>query len=81
MERMGPAHLMEAIKLSPAWCRVGLTAPSEHLREKAIEELALSIVDFIDPPVEQDRNQLALPLGIGAAERRSVARDGVSVRS
>lgn len=51
-----------AILSSPGWCRVGITAPSEQLREKAALELALSIVEHLNPAPSDAADQLPLAL-------------------
>jgi len=62
MERIDPAQITDALLTSAGWARVGLTAPSEHLRQQAAKELALTICDLINPAPAADLNQLRLPL-------------------
>lgn len=62
MERIDPAQLSDAIRPAPGWARVGLTAPSEKLREQAVVELATAISEYLIPRVAKETNQLALPL-------------------
>ncbi len=62
MKRIDPAQLTAAIQQAPGWARVGLTAPSERLREQAVLELATTISEYLTPASVPDRNQLALPL-------------------
>lgn len=62
MERLDPTQITDALLTSAGWARVGLTAPSEHLRQQAAKELALTICERINPPQIVDRNQLPLPL-------------------
>ncbi len=62
MDRLDPTQITDALLTSAGWARVGLTAPSEHLRQQAAKELALTICDRINPPQNADRNQLPLPL-------------------
>lgn len=62
MEHLDPTQLADAILHAPGWARVGITAPSERLREHAAEQLALSITSYLQPGPVQDRNQLPLPL-------------------
>ncbi|WP_079246996.1 DUF6771 family protein [Sphingomonas turrisvirgatae] len=44
MERVAPTQLVETILSAPAWARVGITAPSERVREEAALQLARSIL-------------------------------------
>jgi hypothetical protein len=62
MERIDHTQLKSAILEAPGWARVGITAPSEQLRDRAAQELALSIVDHLAGGPTYDFNQLALPL-------------------
>nr|WP_229363910.1 DUF6771 family protein [Sphingomonas sp. PL-96] len=62
MEPADPAAIATAILEAPGWCRVGITAPGEHLRKQAAKELALSIASSLDAQAAPDRNQLLLPL-------------------
>lgn len=62
MERIDPAHITEALLTSAGWARVGLTAPSEHLRQQAAKELALTICERINPSPIGNTDQLPLPL-------------------
>jgi hypothetical protein len=52
-----------SILAAPGWARVGITMPKDHVRERAAEELALSILGSLEapPPVHDDR-QLTLAL-------------------
>lgn len=43
MERVAP-EIADTILSAPAWARVGITAPSERLRQEAALELARSIL-------------------------------------
>ncbi|MBB5715220.1 DUF6771 family protein [Sphingomonas aerophila] len=48
---------------APAWARVGLTAPSERLREAAAAELAQTIMGVLEGSQgTYDARQMALPL-------------------
>lgn len=52
-----------AIIAAPAWAKIGLTMPSEKMRDRSAKELAACIMDSINPSEpDVDRNQLALPL-------------------
>lgn len=63
MERLDPTQIAEALLTSAGWARVGLTAPSEWLREQAAKELAVTIVEhLIGEQPSPDINQLALPI-------------------
>ena len=55
---------LSAILLSaPDWMRTGLTATNTHLRERAADALAATILDRLATErAETDRNQLALPM-------------------
>lgn len=54
------AHLLQT---APGWCRVGLTAPSAAVRERATRELATLIAARLDEPLSVvDHRQLALPI-------------------
>lgn len=55
-----PNRLASAILGAAGWARVGITMPDEHLREMAARELALTIIDEIDPRPQPDPRQLAL---------------------
>lgn len=54
--------LSNIILNAPAWARVGLTVRNERLREKAAIAMAETILVSLHPPLEPDRDQLALPL-------------------
>jgi len=60
MNRVDPAPIAKALLTSAGWARVGLTAPSEYLREQAAKELAVTIAEALDPTPEPDPNQLRL---------------------
>jgi hypothetical protein len=57
MERVATNLLAETILAAPAWTRVGITAPDEHMREEAALELARSI---LKDGREEDPAQLVL---------------------
>lgn len=52
-----------ALLAAPGWARVGITAPTETIREAAAQELALTIARCLgsEPPTE-DPDQLVLAL-------------------
>lgn len=48
---------------TPAWARVGLTAPSERLRGQAANELASVLACALEGQTDvRDERQMALPL-------------------
>ena len=57
MSRSNPATIAQAILTAPAWARVGITAPSEWLREDAAQELARSIIEKAE--IEADNGSAA----------------------
>jgi len=59
-ERIAELLLVE----SPGWCRAGLTAPDERLRERAADELATLVYSHLDAPEPpcRDARQMTLPL-------------------
>lgn len=62
MDSIDPTQITDALLTSAGWARVGLTAPTEHIREQAAKELALTICERINPTPIIDHNQLRLPL-------------------
>lgn len=55
--------LAQTLLHAPAWARVGLTAPSERVREASARELAEVVIGSLEDMVEQhDARQIALPL-------------------
>ena len=47
-DSLQPAAIANALLFAtPGWARIGLTAPSEQMREKAAKELALSITEAL----------------------------------
>ena len=65
MDRFAPhpavADVSAAIVEAPGWARVGITMPDAHLRERAIAELARTIVDRLAGPTSfDDGSQLLL---------------------
>jgi hypothetical protein len=49
-----------AILSAPGWCRVGITAPSEEMRQRSAQELALAIVEHLNPSPADAADQLPL---------------------
>jgi hypothetical protein len=57
------ALIAHALLTSSGFARVGLTAPSERIREAAAAELARTIVCALEGfPCDRDPRQMALPL-------------------
>ncbi|WP_242138662.1 MULTISPECIES: DUF6771 family protein [unclassified Sphingomonas] len=55
--------IAHALLTSSGFARVGLTAPSERIREAAAAELARTIVCALEGfPSDRDPRQMALPL-------------------
>ncbi|WP_130752704.1 DUF6771 family protein [Sphingobium xenophagum] len=61
MERIDPQKIATALLTSAGWARVGLTAPSKHLREQAAKELPLAVCETISPSLPPDPRQSSLP--------------------
>ena len=63
MEQIDSQLLQDALLAAPGWARVGLTAPSEQIREAAASELVQVIVRTLDRATTiSDTRQIALPL-------------------
>lgn len=61
MEHLDSHTLAEALLNAPGWARIGLTAPSPAMREKAAQELAESALERLaDYPNLNDPDQLSL---------------------
>lgn len=56
-ERIG-----ELIADAPAWAKIGLTMPSQRLREDAQRELAQHVYSALYQPLNTETGQLHLPL-------------------
>ncbi|MDF7775807.1 hypothetical protein P1X14_11165 [Sphingomonas sp. AOB5] len=54
--------LSAAIMSAPAWCRVGITAPTEDMRQRSARELALAIVESLNPPPADADQQIPFAL-------------------
>jgi hypothetical protein len=54
-----PGLIVGAIQSAPAWALLGLTVPSERLREDA----ARAVAEHVCAALARERDQLALPLG------------------
>lgn len=57
-----PERISELIADAPAWAKIGLTMPSQRLREDAQRELALHVYSALYQPINTDTGQLRLPL-------------------
>jgi hypothetical protein len=44
--RLDPDTIAQALLTAPGWARVGLSAPTQYLREAAAKDLAMVILDF-----------------------------------
>lgn len=62
MTRIDPDRVARALLDAPGWARVGLTAPTETIREAAAQELALTIARIDGEVAAADPNQLVLAL-------------------
>lgn len=62
MERIDTSMIAQALLAAPGWARVGLTAPTEHLRQQSALELALTIAEHADRVTDAGPDQLALSL-------------------
>ncbi|QCB53949.1 hypothetical protein E5675_05535 [Sphingopyxis sp. PAMC25046] len=63
MTRIDPDRIARALLDAPGWARVGLTAPTEIIREAAAQELALTNVRIDgDCLTAADPDQLVLAL-------------------
>ena len=57
-----PDTIAEALDGAPAWAKLGLTVPSERVREDARREMARHVYETLYRPMRTDRDQLRLPL-------------------
>jgi hypothetical protein len=63
MTAVDPNSLAATLLTAPAWCRVGLTAPSQRLREQAAAELANAVLGALEGSTPAyDPRQMTLPL-------------------
>lgn len=63
MDRIDTARVAETILAAPGWARVGITAPTSHIRVEAAFELARAIVESIPEhgePASPDQLGLSL---------------------
>lgn len=63
MQIESPSTIAQVLLSAPGWARVALSAPTERLREKAAQELALSILETLDPQ-RPDHDPRQLPLSL-----------------
>ena len=61
-DRLALHTIANALLSAPGWARVGITAPTEHLREAAAEELARVILQSSNDAPEVSPDQLRLSL-------------------
>ncbi|WP_067107459.1 DUF6771 family protein [Sphingopyxis granuli] len=52
MERLDPSRVADAILTAAGWARVGITAPTSHIRIAAAHELARTILEDIGQETE-----------------------------
>lgn len=57
-----PERISELIADAPAWAKIGLTMPSQRLREDAQREMAQHVYSALYRPLNTDTGQLPLPL-------------------
>jgi hypothetical protein len=62
MERIERDELSAILLSAPGWARVGLTMPDAHMRERAADTLAATIIEKLQGVPAPDVNQLRLPL-------------------
>ncbi|HUD30819.1 MAG TPA: DUF6771 family protein [Novosphingobium sp.] len=62
MDRIDEAAIADALLTAPGWARVGLSAPTEWLRESAASELARAIAGRIESHPNPCCEQGQLPL-------------------
>lgn len=63
MDRIDTARVAETLLAAPGWARVGLTAPTSHLRVEAAFELARAIAESMGGSSEPAHiDQLGLSL-------------------
>ncbi|WP_254911425.1 DUF6771 family protein [Sphingosinicella sp.] len=62
MERIERQELSAILLAAPGWAPVGLTMPDKHMRERAADTLAATIIEKLEGVPAPDINQLRLPL-------------------
>lgn len=65
MERVATSSaLTAAILAAPGWAKIGLASRNEHMRERAAQELAESVLDRLQNDFGQDAHPDQLPLAL-----------------
>lgn len=62
MERIDANRVAETLLAAPGWARVGLTAPTSHIRAAAALELARAILADVEEGDPPSLDQLGLSL-------------------
>jgi hypothetical protein len=64
MDRIDQTTIATTILTAPGWARIGITAPTESVRDAAAHELARTIIERIggDPRELSNADQLPLKL-------------------
>ncbi len=63
MDNIDTARVAETILSAPGWARVGITAPTSHIRVEAAFELARAIIESVKAgpePTSPDQPELSL---------------------
>jgi hypothetical protein len=63
MDNIDTARVAETILSAPGWARVGITAPTSHIRVEAAFELARAIIESVKAgpePTSSDQPELSL---------------------
>jgi hypothetical protein len=55
MTRFDIENIADTILAAPGWARIGITAPTSHIRSEAAQELARVIADKLAQPPSPDR--------------------------
>ena len=74
MSRTSPNAIAQAILDAPAWARVGITAPSEWLREDAAHELARAIVETVSTGPDESDMEGSTAIQLSFLNSRNVDR-------
>lgn len=64
MNRIDQATIATTILCAPGWARVGITAPTETVRDAAAHELARTIIERIDGDQREVSSPDQLPLAL-----------------
>lgn len=62
MERIDANRVAETILAAPGWARVGIAAPTSHIRVAAAQELARAILAEVEDGEAPGPDQLGLSL-------------------